>query len=129
MPEVSLRSWILAVLALCGALALTVGAQQARSAVAYKKCSLSEREQQPPGGKPTYNLSVKTRGASCTTAKKVARACQACRAKSAVVCGHKVLGSWRCTGAKDSSTPVLFYATVTCTSGGRRAKSTYQQNL
>lgn len=118
----------LAVLAALLAIVMAVGAQSAQSA-AYKTCNLSEREQQPPGGKPTYNLLVKELGVSCTTAKKVVKAFQGCRAKTEFVCTKKLLTSWRCSGRKDSSTPVLFYASFTCTSGRRRVKSSYQQSL
>jgi hypothetical protein len=38
------------------------------------------------------------------------------------------LSIWTCKGKKQSSTPVLFYATFTCTAGARRVKSSYQQN-
>ena len=118
---------MLVVVAACAALALTVGAQNAHSA-SYKTCSLSERDQDPPGDIPTYNLSVKTLGASCTAAKKVAKAFHKCRPAAGYLCTKKVLSIWRCKGKKQSSTPVLFYASFTCSAGARRVKSSYQQN-
>jgi hypothetical protein len=118
---------MLLVIAASAALALTVGAQSAQSA-SYKTCSLSERDQDPPGPIPTYNLSVKTQGASCTTAKKVAKAFHKCRPAAGYLCTKKVLSIWKCTGKKDSSTPLLFYASFTCKAGTKRVKSSYQQN-
>ena len=45
-------------------------------AASYQTCSLSQRDQQPGGTqpKPTYNLSLRQRGTTCSTAKRVMRA-------------------------------------------------------
>jgi hypothetical protein len=117
----------LMLLAVSAALAMTIGAQQAQSA-SYKPCSLSEREQDPPGGAPTYNLSLKQQRTSCATAKKVMKAFHACRDRTAYRCTRKVLARWTCSARKDSSTALIFYGSFTCTWGARRVKSSYQQN-
>ena len=78
--------------------------------------------------KPAYNLTVKRSGVSCATAKKVVGAFHRCRSASSASCKKKLLGHWRCTGKKESSTPLLFYATLNCTYGKRRVRSSYQQN-
>lgn len=116
---------ILAVIAAAGTLAMTVGARTAWSAP-YTPCSLSSGEQDPPGDKPTYNLSLKRQNTTCTTAKKVMNAFHRCRSKSGYRC-TKVLTRWSCNGRKDSSIDVEFYGTFTCRSGSRRVKSSYQQ--
>ena len=41
-------------------------------------------------------------------------------------CKKKLLGHWRCTGKKESSTPVLFYGTLHCTYGKRAVRSSYR---
>ena len=131
MSAVQARGRTLAILALSGALlavlVLGIGAPQAPAA-AYKPCSLTESEQQPRGGKPTYNLAIKQQRTSCATAKKVAKAFHACRATGSYRCTKRLLTHWTCAGRKDSSTPVLFYASFTCKWGTRRVASTYQQN-
>lgn len=119
---------ILAVFAAFAALALTLGAQDAAAASKYKKCSLSERDQDPPGSKPTYNLTLKRIGTSCTTAKKVMRAFHRCRSAKAVGCRKRVLSRWTCTAKRTSRTATIFYARYTCKWGKRRVQSTYQQN-
>ena len=126
------RSRLLALLILIGpaaALSLTVGASPALPAT-YKSCSLTQREQQPPGTtpKPTYNLSLKRQGTTCTTAKKVMKAFHGCRALTSYRCTKKVATHWSCRGSKTSSAAGLFYATYTCTWGSRRVRGTYQQN-
>lgn len=118
---------IFTVIAVAAAVAMTIGAPAARSA-SYKTCGLSEREQDPAGEKPTYNLSLRRQVTSCATAKKVMNAFHACRPQAGHRCTKKVLIRWTCTGRKDSSTPQIFYATFTCTWGSRRVKGSYQQN-
>ena len=113
-----------AVAALVAMLALAPAAQ----AASYRSCSLSERDQDPPGEKPTYNLTLKRIGASCTTAKRVMRAFHSCRSQSSHRCTKRLLSRWTCTARKDSSTATIFYATFTCKDGTRRVKSSYQQN-
>jgi hypothetical protein len=111
------------------ALAMTIAAQNAQSA-SYRKCTLSQSEQYPKGTKPkpTYNLTLKAQGTSCTTAKKVMKAFHKCRSAAAYQCSRKVLTRWTCTGKKDSSTTEIFYANFTCKWGTRGVKSSYQQN-
>lgn len=122
----SLPFAVLAVLA-AAALALTLGAQDA-AAASYKKCSLSERDQDPPGEKPTYNFTLKRIGTSCATAKKVMRSFHRCRSHKAVNCSKRLLSRWRCTAKRTSRTDTIFYARYTCKWGKRRVQSTYQQN-
>lgn len=124
----SCRLLALVALIAAGAAAVLSVAAQPAPAAAYKRCGLTESEQQPKGGVPTYNLSVKEQRTTCTTAKKVAKAFHKCRATSGYVCTKRVLVHWTCKGKKDSSTPVLFYGSFTCTWGPRRVHSSYQQN-
>ena len=109
------------------ALALALGAPAA-SAASYRSCSLSERDQDPPGSRPTYNLTLKRIGTSCTTAKRVMRTFHSCRSRTAVNCSKRLLSRWRCSARKTSSTDTIFYARFTCKAGTRRVQSTYQQN-
>jgi hypothetical protein len=131
LSAVNRRGRTLAILAFAGAvlavLLLGIGASQAPAA-AYKPCSLSESEQHPKGGMPTHNLAIKQQRTTCATAKKVAKAFHSCRATTDYRCTKRLLSHWTCKGRKDSSTPVLFYASFTCTWGVRRVASTYQQN-
>ena len=108
-------------------LVLAIATPRAQSA-SYRTCGLSSSEQQPTSGHPTYNLSLKRIGTTCTTARRVAKAFHACRSTTGYTCSKKVLRTWTCRGKKDSSTPTLFYATVTCSWGARRVKNSYQQN-
>lgn len=109
------------------ALALALGPHPA-GAASYRTCSLSERDQDPPGSKPTYNLTLRQMGASCTTAKRVMRAFHGCRSRTAVNCSKRLLSRWRCSARKTSSTATIFYARYTCKAGTRRVQGTYQQN-
>lgn len=119
---------VLAVLAAAAVLALTFGVQGAAAASSYKTCSLSERDQDPPGEKPTYNLSLKRAGATCGTAKKVMRAFHGCRSRSAVNCSKRLLSRWTCSARRTSRTDTIYYARYTCKAGSRRVQGTYQQN-
>lgn len=121
------RSLPFAILA-AAALALSFGAQDAAAASKYKKCGLSERDQDPPGEKPTYNLTLKRIGGTCTTAKKVMRAFHSCRSRKAVNCSKRLLSRWRCAAKRSSRTDTIFYARYTCKAGTRRVQGTYQQN-
>lgn len=116
----------IAMLAALAALAMAVGPQDA-SAAAYKKCRLSDRDRDPPGEKPTYNLTLKQQKTRCATAKKVMRAFHRCRSKSSYKCTKRVLRRWRCTARKSSSIPTQFNATFTCKWGKRRVQSSFQQ--
>jgi hypothetical protein len=115
-----------AVTAALAVLALTAGAQSAQSASA-KTCALPGSDAQPASGKPTYNLSLKAKGATCPAAVKVMRGFHACRSKTAFTCTKKVSG-YTCTGKKTSSIPSTFYASFSCKSGAKVITSSYQQN-
>lgn len=119
---------VLAALVALALLALLGGAQHAQAATGLKTCVLLPNEQDPPGDKPTYNFTLKQKGASCSTAKKVLKAFHACRSAKSYRCTRKVLGTWQCTGKKTSSTALIFYASFSCTSGARRVTGQYQQN-
>ena len=118
---------IVALVAACAVLAMTFAAQDARSA-SYKKCRLSETEQDPPGEKPTYNIKLQAMSVSCPTAKKVMKAFHRCRSMTGYRCTSKVLSVWTCRGTKGSATPLQFTGDFTCKSGSRRVKSRYVQN-
>lgn len=124
------RNALLVLVAALASLALALTAQDAQSA-SYATCVLTGKDQYPAGGKPTYNTSLKAQKVPCTTAKKVMRAFQTCRSKSSTSCSKKVLGTWRCSGKKDSTNPVTkdFTGEFTCKSGARAVKSSYQQDL
>jgi hypothetical protein len=107
---------------------LVVCASHAQAAT-YKTCKLSDSQQQPAGGVPTYNFTLKQRHTTCATAGKVARAFHKCRSKSGVTCTKRLLSHWRCTGAKTSKLEVLFYAKYTCSYGVRRVAGTYEQDI
>ena len=118
---------VLTLIAALAAIATAIGAPAAQSA-SMTNCKLSEKERYPRVTKPTYNLTVKVRGTSCATGKRVAKAFHACRSVTGVRCTRKVLSSWSCTGKKTSSIPTQFDGSFTCTYGSRRVTSTYQQN-
>lgn len=112
------------------ALALATGPAAAHAA-AYKRCSLTQSEQQPTGAKPkpTYNLTLQRQVTTCTTAKRVMKAFHSCRALTSYRCTRRVLERWTCSGRKTSSASGIFYASYTCTWGARRVRGTYQQNV
>jgi hypothetical protein len=127
-PRHHLPALFVALLGTFVALYATLAVDDARAAT-YKSCSLTESDRDPPGDKPTYNLSVKRAGSvSCASAKKVVKAFHKCRSTNAATCTSKLLGHWRCTGKKESSLPTVFYGRFTCTYGSRRVRSTYQQD-
>lgn len=122
---------LLQLMVLIGAAAvLTFGAGPAQAAT-YKKCGLTQREQQPSGTKPkpTYNLTLKQQRTTCATAKQVMKAFHSCRALTSYRCTKRVRTHWSCSARKTSSTTGIFYATFTCTWGARRVQSSYQQNV
>ena len=88
---------------------------------------LSERDRDPPGAKPTYNLTLRRQVTSCKTAKKVMYAFHKCRSKTRYTCTKRLLSHWRCTGKRESSIPTQFNANFTCKWGTRRVRSSYQQ--
>ena len=118
---------VLTLIAALAAIATAIGAPTAQSA-SSTNCKLSEKERYPHVTKPTYNLTVKVRGTSCATGKRVIKSFHACRSVTGVRCSKKVLRSWSCTGKKTSTIPTQFDASVTCKYGTRRVDSTYQQN-
>jgi hypothetical protein len=122
------RSSPIAAVAAAMLLTLVVCASHAQAAT-YKKCMLSESQQQPAGGVPTYNFTLKQRHTTCATAAKVMRAFHTCRAKSGATCTKRLLSHWSCKGAKTSSLAVLFYAKFTCSYGARRVMSTFEQDV
>ena len=118
---------VAAIAILVGFLA-TIGAPSAQSA-SLRSCSLTASEQYPrEATKPTYNLSLKQRGTTCATAKRVMNAFHRCRSVSGYRCTRKVLRTWTCTGRKVSSSAVQFDGSFTCKRGDRLVRSTYQQN-
>jgi hypothetical protein len=121
------RSLLTVFAMLVALLALTLMSAQSASAASYKKCALSESDRDPPGEKPTYNLTLKHQKTTCATAKKVMKAFHACRSRTADSCSKKLLSRWTCTGRTTSSIPTQFNASFTCTSGGKRVRGTYQQ--
>ena len=123
----ALRGALLAELAGATLLALLLFAAPGHAA-SYSSCRLSAGDQQPRGGKPTYNLKLAERGTSCATARRVMRGYHRCRSRRSVSCSGRVLSRWRCTGRKTSSTSITFYATYTCTAGRAAVRGTYQQN-
>jgi hypothetical protein len=127
-PRVCRRVAPVVLVAALAALVLGFCAQHAPAAAAYKPCGLTESEQQPRGGKPTYVFTLRQQRTTCVVAKRVAKAFHACRATADYRCTKRLLAHWRCTGRKDSSTAQLLYANFTCTWGPRRVTSKYQQN-
>lgn len=124
------RGQLVLLVALLGALialASTLRVEHAQ-AVSYKTCALSDSDADPSADKPTYNLTIKRSGVSCSTAKKVVSAFHRCRSTASASCKKKLLGHWRCTGKKESTMPLLFYGTLNCAYGKRRVRSSYQQN-
>lgn len=116
------------------ALALLVPAVAAQSAQAasFTPCTLSERDQDPPGGTPAYNLLVTKKGTSCTIATKVMVAFHGCRDEGRSSCAKRVLGSWRCTGRRAPILPLgrprVWSGSFTCASGRRRVRGSYDEN-
>jgi hypothetical protein len=127
LPRRNRLTILVALLGVLIALVATLGVDDSQ-AVSYKSCVLSNSEARPAGDKPTYNLIVKRSGVTCGAAKKVVNAFHKCRSTAAASCKKTLLGHWRCTGKKESSTPVLFYGTFNCTYGKRAVRSSYQQN-
>lgn len=127
VPRPNQLALLVALLGALIALAATFSAGSAQAAT-LKSCALSDSYAQPSSGKPTYNLTVKRSGATCSTAKKVVDAFHKCRSTTSASCRKTLLKHWRCTGKKESSTSTLFYGTFNCTYGKRRVRSSFQQN-
>ncbi|MDP2712689.1 MAG: hypothetical protein Q8O56_15870 [Solirubrobacteraceae bacterium] len=119
--------FVLVLIAVAATLAWsTVGVQSAHAA-SYTNCKLTEREQQPRSGKPTYNLRLMHRSTRCVTAKRVMNAFHSCRAKTSHQCTKRLLTRWRCTSKRTSSIQTQFTATFTCSWGKRRVQSRFTQ--
>jgi hypothetical protein len=107
-------------------------ATHAQAAPAASSCTLSERDQNPPGGTAAYNLSLRKRGTSCAVAKKVMVAFHRCRRDGRAGCAKRVLASWRCRGRRQATLPLgeprIFDGTFACVSRGRRAEGAYEEN-
>jgi hypothetical protein len=93
------------------------GAQAARA------CSTTFRQ----GGVYVYSLS--TKGVSCRTGKRVAKAFTKCRHKHGARghCHHRVR-HFRCSETRGQSSPAQYNSTVSCKRGHKRVKFGYTQN-
>lgn len=113
-------------------LAIAAQSQTAHAAAPTKRCVLTPRAQQPPGGTPAYALTVSARATACTTATRVMQAFHRCRGEGGSRCARPILGRWRCTGQSRTGPslglPVARYGTFACRSRGRRVTGTYQEN-
>jgi hypothetical protein len=127
LPRHSAPIAVLAAAAAFAVLAMTIGAQAAHAA--SRTCRLSQSEQFPRNGKPTYNLTLRASGTSCRTAKSVMRSFHSCRPRTAVRCAGKVRRNWTCSGRRTSSIPGQFNASFSCRWGARRVTGRYQQNV
>lgn len=116
---------VLAAAAAFAVLAMTIGAHAAQAAT----CRLSQSEQFPRSGKPTYNLTLRARGTSCRTAKRIMRSFHGCRPTTGVRCSGRVRRNWTCRGRKTSSIPGQFNASFSCRWGTRQVTGRYQQNV
>lgn len=117
---------MLAVLVAVGALGVSAGAQSAKPA-AQRSCSLSSRDQRPPGGTPAYDLTVSVRNASCASGVNVMKAFHRCRTETGSRCARKLLRTWSCSGGRTSAPPT-FLGTFTCRAGNARVRSSYRQD-
>jgi hypothetical protein len=79
------------------------------------------------GGVYVYKL--RTRRASCRTARRVARAFNNCRHRNGARgrCGRRVRG-YRCRENRGASSPAQYNSSVRCKRGGRRVRFGYTQN-
>ena len=100
-------------------------------ATASKSCSLSAKEK--GGSKPstlgtTYVTSLSASGVSCSTAKSVVKAFNACRHKhgKAGRCTTKVKG-FKCSENRSNGVG-QYVSKTTCKNGGKTVKFTYSQN-
>jgi hypothetical protein len=126
-----LRLATLAFTVLLATLASGAPAHAARVA-SSTRCTLSERDQNPPGGTAAYNLSLSKRNTSCAIAKKVMVAFHRCRHDGRAGCAKRVLANWRCRGRRSATLPLgrprVYDGSFACMSRGRRAEGTYQEN-
>lgn len=122
----ALLSLVLASIASCapGVATAAAGARPTGDA----PCKLALRDQDTPGGTSAYNVTVAKRRTSCATALGVVKAFHSCRTSSGYRCSRRIAGTWRCTGRKAGTSDRMFAASLTCTSGTRRVRSSYLQD-
>ena len=78
---------------------------------------------------PTYVTALSATGTSCTTAKKVVKAFDACRRANGGAdgtCTKKVRG-YRCRETRGEAIPTQYDAKVRCTTAGRSVRFSYTQ--
>lgn len=112
------------------------GAQSPAFAATTKTCNIKKSPKYPnknPGG---YFTSLKVRGVSCTSGKKLMTAYYKCRRKNGQGiegrCKQSKVNGLKCKESRPKSgrrAGVEFNARVTCTKGSKRVVHTYQQNL
>jgi hypothetical protein len=112
-------------LAAAGLLALPA----ASSSATLRTCPLTVKEQQGFG--VTYVTSLKVRGVTCATGKRVVHGFQACRQARGGLKGRcprstSILG-FHCTEDRGTA-PAQFSSKVTCVKAPRRVIFTYTQN-
>jgi len=108
------------------AIAALAPASPAVARTALTTCSISGKEQKLG---PSYVTSLKVTNTTCGAGEALVKAYYKCRKAHGGVKGHctgRVLG-YSCTEKRQTS-PVQFYATVTCKSGARRVIHSYTQN-
>jgi hypothetical protein len=116
------------VLSLAAAGLLALPAASSSSATLHT-CPLTVKEQQGFG--VTYVTSLKVRGVTCATGKRVVRSFQACRKAHGGLRGYcprstPILG-FHCAENR-GGVPTQFTSKVTCTKATRRVVFTYTQN-
>jgi hypothetical protein len=110
-----------AVLTLVAALASTASAA-APGATASKSCRVGNTRSYGT----TYVLSISVSHTSCGSGRSVVRAFHACRPGKAGYCHRRVLG-YSCSERRFDKIRTQYSARVTCRSGSRVVKHTYQQ--
>jgi hypothetical protein len=110
-----------AVLTLVAALASTASAADP-GATASKSCRVGNTRSYGT----TYVLSLSVSHTSCGAGRSVVRAFHACRPGKAGYCHRRVLG-YSCSERRFDKIRTQYSARVTCRSGSRVVKHTYQQ--
>lgn len=99
------------------------------SAASLKSCKTTVKEGESLGA--TYVTKIRVQGASCATAKSVAKAFNACRKEKGLTgrCTRRVKG-YSCTETRPASLqiPTQLNGVVKCRSGSKRVNFEYQQN-
>ncbi len=113
-------------------LAATAFGTSAAQAAPFERCTLSLKDQDPPGGTPAFALTVFQRRTTCRTATAVMRSFHRCRTEGGRTCGRRVLTRWSCRGTRAEppgprGLPRLFHGAFTCTSGTRGVRSAYEE--